>query len=114
MPKKPEDIPSHWTVRSIIDALARVKPYLRERYHVREIGVFGSYVRNEQSAGSDLDILIELDEPIGWDVVDLKEDLERILGLPVDLALKGGIARQPRLMHAVDAEAVCLNVTKPC
>lgn len=106
MPQRAEDIPPHWTVRSIIDALKKAKPYLRERYRVREIGIFGSYVRNEQGMGSDLDILVELDEPIGWDIVDLKEDLERILGLPVDLVLKGGIARRPRLMHVVDAEAV--------
>jgi len=106
MPQRPEDIPPHWTVRSIIDALKRAKPYLRERYRVRAIGVFGSYVRNEQGTGSDHDILVELDEPLGWDVVDLKEDLERILGLPVDLVLKGGIARRPRLMHAVDEEVV--------
>ncbi|WP_292522008.1 nucleotidyltransferase family protein [Methanoculleus sp.] len=106
MPRRPEEIPPHWTVRSIIDTLKRAKPYLRERYRVREIGVFGSYVRNEQGTGSDLDILVELDEPIGWDVVDLKEDLERILGLPVDLVLKGGITRRPRLMRVVDAEAV--------
>ncbi|MDK2890148.1 MAG: uncharacterized protein PWR21_780 [Methanoculleus sp.] len=106
MPQRPEDIPPHWTVRSIIDALKKAKPYLRERYRVHEIGVFGSYVRNEQGTESDLDILVELDEPLGWDVVDLKDDLERLLGLPVDLALKGGIARRPRLMQAVDAEAV--------
>ncbi|MDN5340309.1 MAG: uncharacterized protein PWQ30_1418 [Euryarchaeota archaeon] len=108
MPRTPEDIPPHWTVRSIIDVLKAAKPYLRERYHVREIGVFGSYVRNEQGTESDLDILVELDEPLGWDIVDLKEDLERSLGLPVDLALSGGITRRPRLMQAVDAEAVYL------
>jgi predicted nucleotidyltransferase len=101
-----EDIPLHWTVRSIIDVLSKAKPYLERRYHVHEIGIFGSYARNEQGAGSDLDILVELDEPLGWDVVDLKEDLERMLGLPVGLALKGGIARRPRLMCAVDEEAV--------
>ena len=106
MPQRSEDIPPHWTVRSIINTLKEAKPYLRERYHVREIGVFGSYVRNEQSAESNLDILVELDEPLGWDVMDLKEDLERIPGLPVDLVLKGGIARRPRLMHVVDAEAI--------
>jgi hypothetical protein len=74
MPQRPEDIPPHRTVRSIIDALKKAKPYLRERYHVRGIGVFGSYVRNEQGTESDLDILVGLDEPLGRDVVDLRED----------------------------------------
>ena len=93
-------------MRPIIDTLKRAKPYLRERYRDRENGIFGSYVRNEQGTESDLDILVELDEPLGWDGVDLKEDLEEMLGLPVDLVLSGGIARRPRLMQVVDAEAV--------
>ncbi len=104
--QRPEDIPAHWTVWSIIDVLAEAKPYLRERYNVREIGIFGSYARGEQGPESDVDILVELDEPIGWDVVDKKEDLERMLGLPVDLAIKGEVARRPQLMRAVEAETV--------
>jgi len=43
VPRRPEDIPPHWTVRSIIVALRKAKPYLEQRYHVREIGIFGSY-----------------------------------------------------------------------
>lgn len=112
MPQRPEDIPPHWAVRSIIDALSRARPYLRERYHVREIGVFGSYVQSAQGTESDLDILVELDEPLGWDIVDLKEDLKRILNLPVDLVLSGGITRRPRLMQAIDAEAVYVQARR--
>ena len=59
---------------------------------------------NEQGSESDVDIPVELDEPIGWDVADLKEEPERMPGIPVDLALKGGIVR--RLMRAVDEEAI--------
>ena len=92
MPQRPEDIPPHWTVRSIINTLRKAKPYLERRYRVREIGIFGSYARNEQGPESDLDILVDLDEPLGWDVVDL--------------ALKGGVARRPGLFHAIDKDAV--------
>lgn len=106
MPRRPEDIPPHWTVRSIVDALRKAKPYLEQRYHVREIGIFGSYARNEQGPESDLDILVDLDRPLGWDVVDLKEDLERMLGVSVDLALKGGVARRPGLFRAIEEDAV--------
>ncbi|MDN7025698.1 nucleotidyltransferase family protein [Methanoculleus sp. FWC-SCC1] len=92
-------------IRSIADTLRRAKPYLRERYNVREIGIFGSYARNEQTAGSDVDILVDLAEPIGWDVVDLKDELEQLLGLPVDLVLKGGIARRPKLLQSIREDA---------
>ena len=37
-------------------------PALRERYGVRFLGVFGSYVRGEQRRGSDLDLLVEFDD----------------------------------------------------
>jgi predicted nucleotidyltransferase len=61
------------------------KPVLQEKYKVKEIGVFGSYVRNEQSEQSDIDILVQLNEPIGWEFLDLKEFLESILNVKVDL-----------------------------
>jgi len=48
---------------------------LKKKYGVVEIGVFGSYARGEEVEGSDLDILVEPAEPIGWDVVDLKMEL---------------------------------------
>lgn len=89
-----------------IDRLRKAKSCLCERYRVRKIGVFGSYTRNEQGLESDADIPVELDEPIGWDAVNLKEEPERMPGLPVDLALKGGIVRRPRLMRAVGEEAI--------
>ncbi|MFA7071249.1 hypothetical protein [Methanoculleus bourgensis] len=53
-----------------------------------------------------MDILVDLDRPLGWDVVDLKEDLERMLGVSVDLALKGGVARRPGLFRAIEEDAV--------
>jgi predicted nucleotidyltransferase len=61
------------------------KPVLQEKYKVKEIGVFGSYVRNEQSEQSDIDILVQLNELIGWEFLDLKEFLESILNVKVDL-----------------------------
>ena len=58
---------------------------MRSRFKVKSIGVFGSYVRGEAKEQSDIDIMVELYEPIGWDFVELKEYLETILEKPVDL-----------------------------
>jgi uncharacterized protein len=67
------------------------KPYLAEKYGVKVVGVFGSYVRHEQRPNSDLDLLIELDDPpkvslIG--LVELEDYLTNLLGIKVDLAIK--------------------------
>ena len=72
------------------------KGYLERKYRVKRIGVFGSYARNEQNAGSDVDILVEFYEPIGWEFVDLKEELENILGMPVDLVTVKGLKKRLR------------------
>jgi hypothetical protein len=45
-------------------------------FKVSEIAIVGSYARNEQKPDSDIDILVDFSEPIGWEVVDLKEYLE--------------------------------------
>jgi predicted nucleotidyltransferase len=54
-----------------------------------EIGIVGSYARGEETEESDIDILVDFSEPIGWEVVDLKEYLEDLLSHRVDLISKG-------------------------
>ena len=72
-------------------------PYLEEKYGVRVIGVFGSYVRNEQGPESDLDILIELDRPpkislIG--LIELEHYLSEVLGVQVDIAIRKNLKKR--------------------
>jgi len=81
--------------------LADHKEELRQKYKVREIGIFGSVVRGEQREISDVDILVDFEKPIGWDVVDLADYLEAILGVKVDLVLKGGVVRKPALWNYI-------------
>jgi len=77
--------------------LREQKPYLAEKYGVRIVGVFGSYVRQEQRPDSDLDLLIELDRPpkislIG--LVELEDYLSNILGVKVDLAIRSNLKKR--------------------
>ena len=67
------------------------KEELGKRFKVKEIGIFGSYVRGEQKAESDLDVLVEFDGPIGFEFIELAEFLESILGAKVDLVSKGAV-----------------------
>ena len=55
------------------------------RFKVKNIDVFGSYVRGEAKEQSDINIMVEFYEPIGWDFIELKEYLETILEKRVDL-----------------------------
>lgn len=49
------------------------------RFGVRRIFIFGSYAREEQTSQSDVDIAVELERPLGWEIVDLHDYLEEIL-----------------------------------
>ena len=63
--------------KDIEKILKSQKKFLKEKFQVKTIGVFGSFARNEQSDDSDVDILVEFYEPIGWDFFDLQEYLEQ-------------------------------------
>ena len=53
------------TLDEIRDILAQHKKELAHRYKVKEIGIFGSYIKGKQKKKSDVDILVEFEEPIG-------------------------------------------------
>jgi predicted nucleotidyltransferase len=94
------------TLEEIKGTLAQHKPELRSRFFVRQIGIFGSYARSEQAMVSDVDILVELERPVGWEIVDLQRFLEQLLGLKVDVVTKGAMERKPLLWQSVREELV--------
>ena len=79
-------------------------PYLKQKYGVRKIGLFGSFVRNEETINSDVDILVEFERSIGWDFFDLQDFLEQKLGTKVDLVTP--LALKPRMKDKVLREVV--------
>jgi predicted nucleotidyltransferase len=79
----------HITLETIIDELKKIKPEISEKFYVKEIGIFGSYVRGEEKASSDIDILVEFSKPIGlFKFMDLEDYLRRRLKIKVDLVSK--------------------------
>ena len=93
-------------IEEIKGILAEHKEELRERFRVREIGVFGSYVRGEQKKrSSDIDILVEFEEPIGiFEFMDLEEYLSHLLGRKVDLVSRKAL--KPRIGEYILKEVV--------
>ena len=83
----------------ILKFLSDNRSELSNQYGVQRIGLFGSYSRGQQSKKSDVDILVSFNRDIDlFDFIDLKEHLERHLGVTVDLvmetALKPSIGKQ--------------------
>ncbi|NJE06030.1 nucleotidyltransferase [Thermococcus sp. M36] len=78
---------------------------LRARYGVRSIEVFGSYARGEQREDSDLDLLVEFEEPVGLLTISmLQVYLSDLLGIEVDVIPKDSLRRE--LWESVSREAV--------
>jgi len=65
------------------------KQDLKNEYGVSAVGIFGSYVRGEQTDQSDVDILVDLEKPIGLiRLVQLNKNISQFLGVKVDLTTK--------------------------
>ena len=76
-------------IEEIKKILEEHKEELQDRYKIKKIGIFGSYIRNEQKAESDVDILVEFEEvPDLIEFVDLKNYLSELLNVKVDLVMK--------------------------
>lgn len=83
--------------KMIAEILKKHKKELNEKYKVKEIGIFGSYVRGEQKRGSDVDILVEFEEvPDLFKFLELERYLESLLKLKVDLVRKKALREELR------------------
>jgi predicted nucleotidyltransferase len=95
------------TVKEIKSILSKHKEGLMKMYKIKELGIFGSYVRGEQKRGSDIDILVEFDEiPDIFQIIDLEDHLRKLLKKKVDLVRKGAI--RPELKDVILKEVVYL------
>ncbi len=94
------------SLKEIKRILQEHKSILAKEFHIKEINLFGSYVRGEGTPASDIDILVEFEKPIGLRIVDLKDYLEQILGAEVDVVSKKAVLRRPRLWKYIKEELV--------
>lgn len=89
----------------IVRRLAENLPYLQQHFHVHSLSVFGSAAREEMTATSDVDVLIEFDVTPGFiEYMQLKFFLESLLGRNVDLVTPRAL--KPRIRPQVEREAV--------
>ncbi len=77
------------SLKEVKEIISKHKEELKEKYGVKEIGIFGSLVRGELKEESDIDILVEFEKPIGlFKFLELEEYLSNLLGKKVDLVSK--------------------------
>jgi predicted nucleotidyltransferase len=77
--------------------LTQNKFFIQERYRIAKLGIFGSYIRGEQTQNSDVDILIDYTEVPGLlELLDLEEYLSDCLGIKADVVSQAGLKKNQR------------------
>lgn len=93
------------TKEKILETLRKEHPYLRGKYGVEKIAIFGSFSKDLQRKRSDIDVLVDLERPLGLDFVELAYHLEDVLGRKVDLStfdcFKNSF-KKPRYKHIAE------------
>jgi predicted nucleotidyltransferase len=84
------------TNQEIEQKLRLLKPTLAQKFNVKKIGYFGSYATGYAHEDSDVDILVEFSEPLGWEFCDLQVLLEDSLQKKVDLVSVSAVKPQLR------------------
>ena len=91
--------------QEVLSTLQAQRAALHDRFGVARLLLFGSVARDEAGHGSDVDLLVEFDKPVGlFSFLELQEHLEALLGCGVDLGTPNSL--KPRLRDRVMTEAV--------
>ncbi len=84
--------------------LSKHKNHLFNDYPIKSMAIFGSYSRQENQELSDLDLIVEFNDKIGIRFIDLAEEIEKIVGVKVDLVSKNGLKEKYR--KAIDNDLI--------
>ena len=81
---------------------------LCQHNHIQRLAVFGSVLREDFRAGSDVDVLVEFepDAHIGWEFVAIQDALTSLLGREVDLHTPQSLSRHFRDKILYQAEVI--------
>ena len=95
---------SQKTRKEILKLLSQNKHQLENRFKVRRMALFGSYARADQKSESDVDILVDIDPSVGLEFVTLAEQIEQLLGLPVELVSRRAI--KPNKLKYIEQDLI--------
>ena len=107
------EVPNHTigtplkTLIEIQNILTEIKSQLTDKYHISQLGIFGSYARGDYNSASDIDILVEYaQKPSLFDLIELQNYLSDRLQMKVDLVTKDGL--KPQIKEKILAEVIYL------
>jgi predicted nucleotidyltransferase len=102
------------TREEILQVLKDEMPYLKDKYGVERIAIFGSFAKDSQTKKSDVDILVQFAKPLGFGFIEFADHLEDVLGRKVDVSTFNHLMRSkenPRYKHiALDIERTMIYV----
>ena len=94
------------TIEEIKRILLEHKDEIRQKYGIIILGIFGSYARGEQKETSDIDIIVELDRPVGLDFYEFWDYIENLFGTKVDVLTLSALKQKPLLWEKVKENIV--------
>jgi uncharacterized protein len=91
--------------KTIIEKLSVYKKDNLDKYEIKRIGFFGSASRDCMNDNSDIDIVVELEKPDLFYMIGIKQDLEAIFNLPIDI-VRYRDKMNDSLKHRINSEAI--------
>jgi uncharacterized protein len=92
------------TREEVVNQLSEHKVKLQHKVHLKTVALFGSYARAEQTPSSDIDVLVEFSQPVGFEFIDLLEYFENIFKRKIDLVSKAGV--KPHYLPFIEEDAI--------
>ena len=81
-----------YSIEEIKNKIKENEQFLKDKYHIRNFLLFGSYAKGEQTQDSDIDLLVDFQKVIDmFEMIDLQDYLQNIFGKKVDLGTRNGL-----------------------
>ena len=93
------------TRSEILEILKKYKDENAEKYGIKNLGLFGSYSKDEGREESDIDIVIETSEPDLFKLVHIKDELEKLLHKTIDI-VRNRDKMNPYLKKHIEKDAI--------
>ena|ERR1035437_3184214 len=85
------------TIMQISSILKENLPYIKNKYKVEALDIFGSYVRKEDTDNSDIDLLVSFSDPPSLiKFIELENYLSGLIGIKINLVMKNALKRNLR------------------
>ena len=92
------------TKEEILRILQEEKPELIRRYGLKRLALFGSYARDDQREGSDVDVMVEVEPSIGLRFVEMADRIEDALGIRTEVVSRRAI--KPRYWDVIKEDLI--------